>query len=167
MKASVIILLTSLEKTLRSLNKTLKKLPEDAKLASLETSLKALNKTLKGLPEEAKKATELLALVHSEMTYMRELTQQAAQGIAQEAEVTPPAATPPLGRAGTMPPAFPTRAWETYPIAPDAKLEDTDNSLLEQTEQEVMDAQGREELRAKGIEPELEDEEQPAVMEEA
>lgn len=108
-------------------------------------------------------AAEPVRQVVQELTYMRQLTQQVATASGQAPAETPP----PVGRKGTMPGAFPTRPLEAYfEQVPDAKLEDTDHSLLSQTDQEVMEAQHREEQRAHGIEPEDEGP-QPAVGEEA
>jgi hypothetical protein len=100
----------------------------------------------------------VVAGVQGELAYMRQLSQGV---VAQEAAATPP----PIGRAGRMPPAFPQRDWSEY--APDAKPEDTDHSLLTQTDEEVVEAQAREEMRARGQEPDMEGLPQAAVVDEA
>jgi hypothetical protein len=109
------------------------------------------------------RASAAAELVHGELAFMRQVTQAAA---GQQVEVP----QPPIGRAGRMPPAFPQRDWSVYvpnPNAPDAKPEDTDASLLSQTEQEVMEAQAREEMRGRGIEPDEEGLPEAAVVDQA
>lgn len=124
--------------------------------------LKDLLKSVKMLLTAVNESSGIMNGVRGELSYMRQLTQAASPGIGQE-----PLPIPPVGRAGTMPPAFPQREWDLYPNAAPAKPEDTDYSLLTQTEEEVMAAQEREEKRSKGIEPELDEEPSPAVVEEA
>jgi len=115
----------------------------------------------KKLLDAVKQAAVIIDLVRGELSYMRQMTQAAMPGAAV------PETAPPVGRTGMMPPAFPTRAWDTYQQVPDAKPEDTDHSLLMQTEEEVLEAQAREELRDKGIEPDVDETPQRAVVEEA
>lgn len=126
------------------------------------TLLKDMLKANKMLLAAMRESSQVLSGVQGELAYMRQLTQAASPGIGQE-----PVPVPPLGRVGTMPPAFPQREWDLYPNAAPAKPEDTDYSLLNQTEEEMVAAQAREELRGKGIEPELDEGQQPAVVEEA
>jgi len=112
-------------------------------------------KTVRGLTVAAQQAAAVLESVRAELAYMRQMTQAA---MPQQAEAIP---QPPMGRVDRMPPAFPQRDW-----FPDAKPTDTDTNLLEQTDQDVMEAQEREERRARGIE-EFDDVPQMAVREEA
>lgn len=102
-------------------------------------------------------AAHVVGQVQGELAYMRQLSQGV---VAQQAE----APRPPVGRAGKMPPAFPERDWSAY--APDAKPEDTDHSLLTETDEDVMAAQAREEMRGRGMEPDDEGVPQSAVVEE-
>jgi len=102
----------------------------------------------------------LLQRIEQEMIYMRNMTQNAVQNLDSRVEVP----QPPLGRAGQMPPPFPTPQWAQ---APDATLDDTDRGLLEQTAEELKDAQIREELTARGINvSDYDAGELPAVVEE-
>lgn len=105
------------------------------------------------------KASAVVELVRGELAYMRQITQGA---VAQQE----PQPQPPLGRTGRMPPAFPQRDWTGYG-APDAKAEDTDHSLLTETDADVMAAQARDEMRALGMEPDEDGVPQAAVVEEA
>lgn len=114
------------------------------------------------LVSAVEKASAVVELVRGELAYMRQLTAQV-QNSDSISQPTPP----PMGRVATMPPAFPTRDWDLYPNAPPAQPEDTDKSLLEQTEEDIMAAQEREEKRDHGIEPMEDETPQPAVMEEA
>ena len=121
-----------------------------------------LNKILRSLYD----VSTLLRIIQGEMSFMRSVTQAANPNFGQEVP------QPPLGRAGTMPgsggtPQFPTPVWDKFPTAEPAKPEDTDLRILEQDEQDMMEAQALEELRARGIEPDNDDEPRPAVGEEA
>lgn len=107
-------------------------------------------------------AAEPVRQVVQELAFMRTMTQQAAAASGQPI----PETQPPVGRPGTMPSAFPVRPIETYVQVPDAKVDDTDHSLLKQTDEEMMEAQIREEARANGIEP-VDESPQPAVGDEA
>jgi hypothetical protein len=117
---------------------------------------------VKALRSSTIEATMVLKLIRSELAYMRQMTEQVQAGSAPQ-EATPP----PVGRIGKMPPAFPTRDWDLYPNVPPAKPEDTDKSLLDQTEEDIMAAQEREEKREHGIEPDLDEAPQAAVFEQA
>lgn len=106
--------------------------------------------------------TATLKSIESEMAYMRSMVQQQGQGS------QPPAPLPPIGRAGTMPPPFPTPEWNRFvTVEEDAKPEDTDKGLLEQTDEELMQAQAIEELRSKGIDVDMDELPQNAVVDEA
>jgi hypothetical protein len=104
------------------------------------------------------RASAVVELVRGELTYMRQITQGVIPQQQQETQ-------PPIGRVGRMPPAFPQRDWAAY--APDAKPEDTDHSLLTETDEDVMAAQLREEAHAQGIELDEDDVPQAAVVEDA
>jgi hypothetical protein len=105
----------------------------------------------------------LLQRIEQELIFMRNMTQAAVQN--SDSQVAQP--QPPLGRAGQMPPPFPTPQWPQTPV-PDATLDDTDRGLLEQSEADLRDAQIREELTARGIDVQQYDAgELPAVVEEA
>jgi len=133
------------------------------------SALREFGKTFRGFAKDVTKAAlslhGLILLMHrieQEMIYMRTLTQQAAQVQNLDSRVEQ---QPPLGRVGQMPPPFPTPEWAN---APDAKLEDTDKGLLDQTEEDLRDAQVREELAARGINlSDYDAGELPAVVEEA
>lgn len=118
-------------------------------LTSLTNALIALLAVVRGIRDVADQ-------VRGELAWMRQVTQQ------QVPEAVEQAAEPPVGRRSQMPPAFPTR---DYYDGPPARPEDTDVSLLHETEEEVMQAQEREELRARGIEPDTDDVPQEAVRE--
>lgn len=104
----------------------------------------------------------LLQRIEQEMIYMRSMTQQLSPNLDTQQQTQPP-----IGQAVRMPPPFPTPTW-AQPPAPDAELDDTDRGLLEQTEEQLREAQVREELTARGIDLTAYDEgELPAVREEA
>lgn len=114
---------------------------------------------LQSLTEGLRLASGELSLVRSELSTIRNITQP---GISEEEQPQPP-----LGRASYMPPAFPQRDLSTFGPFPNipAKREDTDYSLLTETEDDVMAAQEREERRAHGLEVNDYNESQPAVRE--
>lgn len=112
----------------------------------------------KTLTAVAREAVQGLRSVQAELAYMRQMTQAVVQNSEQ------PSPAPPVGRAGTMPPAYPN--WNDFhPNLPDAAPEDTDRRVLEQTEEDMLVAQGHEEMRARGVEPDIDDAPQPAVRE--
>jgi len=132
----------------------------------LVTVLIKTNTAIKEVTMRLYEARASLVAVHGELSFMRSITQAANPNFGQENP------QPPLGRASTMPPStgappFPTPVWDKFPTAEPAKPEDTDLRILEQDEQDIMDAQALEELRARGIEPDNEDEPRAAVGEEA
>lgn len=107
--------------------------------------------------EIGRNVTMHLDLARRELGWLRQQS-----GVGEAAEIPTP---PPIGKASKMPPAFPTHPYFVEP--PDAKVEDTDQSLLNQSEEEMMQAEIRADMRARGIEPMEGGPDEQAVREDA
>jgi hypothetical protein len=121
---------------------------------------------VRNLTSAANAAVGVMVDVRNELAYQRQLVTAANPQLAEQMQQGTP---PPIGQASVIPGEFPKRPWESYPPAPvpDATKEDTDMSLIEQNDEDLMVAQDREEKIAKGIEPDDDYGPRPAVREEA
>lgn len=123
-------------------------------------------KDIRDLTAAMGRTAMVMAQMRDELAYQRQMVTAANPQLGELIQVP---TSPPIGQASYMPGEFPKRPWESYqqPPAPDAKKEDTDMGLVEQTDEDLMVAQERFEKIEKGIEPDDDYGPRPAVREEA
>ena len=108
---------------------------------------------------DLKSIAEMLSAVRDELVFMRTMTQTAMGSAAPQTQ-------PPVGRPANRV-QFPGAPVNLRAVEPEAEMADTDQALLNQTDEELQVAQALEEYRAKGIEIEPDELPTDAVVEEA
>lgn len=132
-----------------------------ATVKALTTALAELAKLRVAMVAMVKKLNEAVTVAGSlaaELAYLR----QASTGTT-EAVPSPNFGPQQVQRSAANPIPFPTSPFERYQVVEDAKVEDTDIDLLNQTDQELTELERVENLRKMGIEVADEDEPKPGV----